>query len=239
MAAERLRGATALVTGASRGIGWACADALARAGVRVLMLARDAAALEHRARELATPGETFACDLSDPVALRRCVHEVRARLTAAPDIVVNSAGQFMIAPVENTTLAEFQAIVGVNVTAPFAFMREFLPDMRDRGRGHVVTIGSLADHEALAGNSAYAASKFGVRALHEVVRAELRGTGIRTTLISPTHVATSIWDAIDPAERPEATGSGLLNPRTVADAMLYALLAPPEVNVDEIRLSHS
>lgn len=240
MAAERrLAGSTALVTGASRGIGFECAKALAREGARVVMLARGAEALGRAAAELGPKELTVACDLTNPDDVERAIGQIRDTLGGAPDIIVNSAGQFLLAPVEQTTAAEFDALILLNLTAPFALIRAFVPDMRGRGRGHVVTIGSLADHEALAGNAAYAASKFGLRALHEVLRAELRGSGVRSTLVSPTHVNTSIWDAVDPELRPESATSGMLHPASVADAVLYAVTAPPSVNVDELRLSHS
>jgi NADP-dependent 3-hydroxy acid dehydrogenase YdfG len=112
--------------------------------------------------------------------------------------------------------------------------------MRDRGSGHVVTIGSVADHTALPHNAAYAASKFGLRGLHEVLRAELRASGVRATLVSPGPVDTPLWDAIDPDQRPGFTPRAMmLSPDAVAGAVLYAVTQPPEVNVDELRLSRS
>ena len=235
---QRLSGSTALVTGASRGIGFECARALAREGARVVMLARNADALTRAAEEVGASA-TIACDLANPDEVEQAIAQIRKQLGGAPDIIVNSAGQFFLAPVEQTTAAEFDALVLVNLTAPFAIVREFVPDLRARATGHIVTIGSLADREALAGNAAYAASKFGLRALHEVLRAELRGSGVRTTLVSPTHVNTSIWDAVDPELRPESATSGMLHPASVADAVIFAVTAPATVNVDELRLSHS
>jgi len=115
-----------------------------------------------------------------------------------------------------------------------------LPGMRARSSGHIVTIGSVADRIALAENAAYSASKFGARALHEVLRTELRGTGVRVTLVSPSSTNTSIWDSIDRA------GTGRFPPReamldaeAVAAAVLYAISQPPAVNVDELRLSRA
>jgi NADP-dependent 3-hydroxy acid dehydrogenase YdfG len=89
-------------------------------------------------------------------------------------------------------------------------------------------------------NGAYAASKHGARALHEVLRLELRGSGVRATLVSPGPVDTSLWDAIDPDRRPGFTPrSAMLDATAVADAVVYAVTRPGAVNIDELRLSRS
>lgn len=112
--------------------------------------------------------------------------------------------------------------------------------MRQRRSGHVVSIGSIADRVALPGNSGYAASKFGLRGFHEVLRAELAGSGVRATLVSPGPVDTAMWDEVDPDERPGFTPrSEMLQPDAVAAAVMYAIEQPPEVNVDEVRLSRA
>ncbi len=123
---------------------------------------------------------------------------------------------------------------------PFAVVRSLLPALRKRGSGHIVTIGSIADRTIFPGNAAYAASKHGVRALHEVLRAELKGTGIRASLVSPGPVDTRLWDVIDPDGKPGFTPrSEMLAPAHVADVVLYAVTAPPELNIDELRLSRA
>ena len=112
--------------------------------------------------------------------------------------------------------------------------------MRARGRGHIVTIGSSADRTVLPENAAYAASKHGVRALHEILRLELRGSGIRASLVSPGPVDTTLWDSIDPDNRPGfTTRADMLRAAAVADAVLYAITQPADVNVDELRLSRT
>jgi len=112
--------------------------------------------------------------------------------------------------------------------------------MRGRGSGHVVTIGSIADHLAFAENVAYAASKFGARAVHEVLRQELRGSGVRVSLVSPGPVDTALWDAIDPDSRADLTPRArMLRPEAVAGTVLFVVTRPPEVNVDEVRVSRA
>jgi NADP-dependent 3-hydroxy acid dehydrogenase YdfG len=103
-----------------------------------------------------------------------------------------------------------------------------------------VTIGSIADRSTYPGNAAYAASKHGLRALHEVLRAELRASGVRVSLVSPGPVNTDLWNPIDPDQQPGFTPrAAMLAPEAVADAVYWVVTASPELNVDELRLSRS
>ena len=232
-----LTGRTALVTGASRGIGLAVARALAGAGARVTMVARDVKQLEVAARGL--DGCVVSCDVGDARSVERAIADVAARTGGAPDILVNNAGLFELARVEDTTVEAFEAALDVNLVGPFRLIRAFLPAMRARSRGDIVSIGSVADHLIFPENGAYAASKHGLRALHEVLRTELRGSGVRVTLVSPGPVDTTLWDAIDPDSRAGFTPRArMLAPEAVAAAVLYAVSQPPNVNVDLVRLSH-
>lgn len=231
---------TAVVTGASRGIGLAVARALAKHDVRVLMLARGERALAEAAESIGPHATPFACDVSDPKALETLVDRASSEFGDAPDVVVNNAGLFRLAAAHVTSADEFAEALDVNVVAPFRLLRAFLPAMRDRRRGHIVSIGSIADRVAFPENAAYAASKFGLRGLHEVLRAELANTGVRATIISPGPVDTALWNEVDPDNRPGFTPrAGMLRPEAVADAVIYAITQPPEVSVDELRLSHS
>jgi NADP-dependent 3-hydroxy acid dehydrogenase YdfG len=235
-----LAGRTALVTGASRGVGAAVARRLAASGARVVLLARTEGGLRTLASEIGGGAVAVACD----VRASGAADLARAKLTElgldAPDILVNNAGVFFVTPAHETSVDAFRDTLDVNLTAPFSFVRAFLPAMRRRGAGHLVTVGSIADRVAFPGNAAYAASKFGLRALHEVLRAELKGTGVRATLVSPGPVDTPLWDAVDPAHRVGHTPRAEMLPAdAVADAVHYAVTAPPAVNLDEVRLSRS
>ena len=112
--------------------------------------------------------------------------------------------------------------------------------MRKRASGHIVSIGSIADRVAFPENGGYAAAKFGLRGLHAVLRAELAGSGVRSTLVSPGPVDTPLWDDVNPDEREGFTPrSAMLRPEEVAAAVLFAVSQPASVNVDELRLSRS
>lgn len=234
-----LAGRTAVVTGASRGIGLATARAFVAAGARVAMLARDRAALDACAAELGDAALPIVCDVTDTAAITRAADAVVRHAGRGPDVLVNNAGLFVPQPLAETTVDTFARTVDVNLVAPFALVKAFLPAMRARGMGHIVTVGSVADRTAFAGNAAYSASKFGVRALHDVMRTELKSSGIRATLVSPGPTDTAIWDAVNLEANPGRfpARSAMLSPDAVAAAILYAVSQPPTVNVDELRLS--
>ena len=231
---------TAVVTGGSRGIGLAVAQALALRGWRVAMVARGGAALNEAAHAIGGNALPLPCDVRDPAALCELADRVLAAFGGAPDVLVNSAGVFAIAPVHTIEPESFEQAIDANLVAPFRLIRAFLPAMRERASGHGVSIGSIADHVALPGNGGYAASKFGLRGLHEVLRAELVGTGVRVTLVSPGPVDTAMWDDVDPDRRPGFTPRArMLQPEAVAAAVLFAVEQPADVNVGEIRLARS
>jgi ribitol 2-dehydrogenase len=235
-----LAGKTAFITGASRGIGLACADTLHDAGAGLVLVGRDVAALTDHLKRLGGPGAAFAIDLAQPESVAKTLATVRAHIGGAPDVIVNNAGQFLLAPFQDTSVTDFERVLAVNLISAFQVVREFVADMKRRGSGHIITIGSLADHAALPGNAAYAASKHGVRAMHEVLREELRGSGVRATLISPEHVDTQIWDDLPPGARADLPNRArMIEAAAVADAVLFAVTRPADVNVDELRISKS
>ncbi|HWL38896.1 MAG TPA: SDR family oxidoreductase [Gemmatimonadaceae bacterium] len=231
-----LSGRSAVVTGGSRGIGAGIAAALGQQGVRVVMLARNEARLKEQS-DLVPNSIPVACDVTDPKSVDRATKRITRQLGAAPDILVNNAGLFRISSVEETTAESFTEILNTNLVGPFVFVRTFLGEMRSRKSGHIVTIGSIADRVIFAGNAAYNAAKFGLRALHEVMRVELRGTGVRTSLISPASTDTDIWKSIAP--EPGGKPPSMLAVEDVVSAVMFALTQPERVNVDELRLSRS
>ncbi|HKP16176.1 MAG TPA: SDR family oxidoreductase [Gemmatimonadaceae bacterium] len=235
-----LAGRWAVVTGASRGIGAEVARRLAADGANVALVARSKDALGSLAKELGAEAIAVPCDLGDRTDVERASARILELAAGAPDIIVNNAGVFSIGAAHKTPVDLFRRTLEVNLAAPFDLVRAFLPGMRARGSGHLVTLGSVADRNIYPGNAAYSASKYGLRALHEVLRAELRGTGVRASLVSPGPVDTEIWDPIDPDNQPGFTPRArMLTSAEVADAIRWVLLAPDTVNVDELRLSRS
>lgn len=236
-----MAGRSALVTGASRGIGAAIASALAGEGARVALVARSEDALQALAKQLGHGAFAVRCDVTDEVSVAQMAEIVKSTLGSAPDIVVNNAGVFRVAPIESMPAGLFTSVLDTNLTGPFLLMTAFVKQMRARGSGHFVTIGSIADRHIFPENGAYAPAKYALRALHEVLREELRGSGVRATLVSPGSVDTSMWDGISFGgdERVVPTHDARLAAEDVAAAVLYAVTQSANVNVDELRLSHA
>ncbi len=227
---SNLAGKVAVVTGASRGIGRVIADRLEAAGAHVGCLARSLVDVRTDTRC------EVPCDVTQEGDVRHAVEQVVAAF-GVPHIVVNNAGAFLLKPLADTTPEEFALQVDVNLYGPFLVLRELLPRLARDGSAQVITIGSVVDHRPYAGNAAYGASKYGVRGLHEIMAEELRGSGIRCTLVSPGATDTKLWDSLSPDERSDVPSrTEMLLPTDVADAVLFALTRPPHVNVEWIRV---
>ncbi len=240
MTALPLEGRSALVTGASRGIGAATARAFAALGARCVLVARGQIRLRTIAREIGLNAVAVPVDLAEADGAARVADAAMGALGAAPDIVVHAAGSFPLSALEAVTDGELDLALSLNVAAPLRLTRALLPAMRSRAAGHVVTIGSVADRQVFPSNAAYAASKHAVRAIRETLRAETRGTGIRATLISPAATDTALWDQHDPDSSAQLPSRNqMLRPEDIAEAVAWACTRPLHVDVEELRLARS
>ncbi|HUQ19816.1 MAG TPA: SDR family oxidoreductase [Gemmatimonadaceae bacterium] len=239
--AVSLAGKSALVTGASRGIGAEIARRLANEGVRVCVASRNKESVDRVAATLGASAFALQGDVTGRDSVAAMGGQFRKTIGGPPDIIVNNAGLFRVAPIEKMNPEDFMGVVSTNLFGSFLVVHEFLADMKQRASGHVLTIGSMGDRMIFPENAAYNAAKFGLRALHEVLRTEVRGSGVRATLLSPGSVDTALWDQIDTES--EASGfpsrSEMLTPDAVGRAALFALTQPESVNIDELRLSRA
>jgi len=221
---------TALVTGATSGIGRATVEALAREGWRTGLVARESAELRELAREVG--GWAAPCDVREASDIEDAVGRFTELAGGAPELLVAAAGAFSLGPAAELTVEELDRHLEVNLRGAILTVRAVLPAMLAAGRGTLVLVGSVAGRKAFPGNAAYSASKFGLRGFHEVLLEELRGTGVRATLLEPAATDTPLWDPLDPDSDPGLPDrSAMLGPGDVADAVVFLAGRPPGVRI--------
>lgn len=219
----------ALVTGASQGIGAACALALSEAGHRVALVARSSSSLEDVAAGL--PGESLVIptDVLDPRALESAFAQVETTWGPVSILVVN-AGAAMSAPLVRTSDEDWQRMLDLNLTAPFRCLRRALPGMTDAGWGRVVVIASIAGKTGGARIAAYTASKHGVLGLVRTAAMEVARTGVTVNAICPGYVDTPMTDE-SVANISSGTGRTAAEARSILANMqpIGRLVTPSEV----------
>ena len=223
---------TALVTGASSGIGAATVERLCREGVTVHALARRADALAELSAR--TGCVAHAADVADLGAVTRLASENEF------DILVNNAGVDRPGSILGADAGDIDLLVDVNLRAVLQLCRLVVPGMAARNRGHVVNISSIAASYHFGGNATYHATKAAVHMLSRQLRVDLLGKMVRVTEICPGRVATDIFAHVhgDTPEVRERFLDGFLLPeaRDIADAIAFALAAPLAVNVGHIEI---
>jgi 3-oxoacyl-[acyl-carrier protein] reductase len=187
-----LKGATALVTGGSRGIGYGIARMLVEAGARVAITGRDERRLAGAAKAL--PTLAVQADVSSEPDVERTYREVLSAFGQL-DLLVNNAGFGLFAPLVEMDRASFESVFATNVTGAMLMAREAAKHMVARRRGTIVNIGSTAGHRGGANGTAYYASKFALRGMTECWRAELRKHDVRVCLVNPSEVLTDFGAA--------------------------------------------
>ena len=223
----------AVVTGASRGIGFAIARALATHGTEVVITARHRKSLE-AARDKIPKALGVRADATRPSEVTRVFRFIRRRFSRL-DILVNNAGVFTYKPFARTTFADWRANLDTNLTSIFLATQAALPLLKPSPHAHVVNILSISALRAYPKCSAYTAAKFGALGLTRVLGEELRGEGIRVTAILPGATDTRMVDEFDfPVHRER-----LLQSEDVAAAVVASLIAPARARVEEIVLTPS
>jgi 3-hydroxy acid dehydrogenase / malonic semialdehyde reductase len=225
-----LDGKTAIVTGASSGIGAATANTLAREGARVVGGAR-------RPDLIASPVVGLALDVTDPAACEEFVAGAVDELGGGVDILVNGAGLALGRdPFDESTEQDERVVLETNVNGLIRMTRLCLPHLRDGG--HLVNIGSVAGRQAYPSGSLYVTSKFAVRGFTYALREDLLGRPIHITTVDPGLVETNFskvrFRGDEEAARKVYEGVDAMTPQDVADCVLFAVTRPPHVNVDEL-----
>ncbi len=226
----------AIVTGASRGIGFAITQKLLGMGYSVMMTARDARRLETAASALLLQPHiaperlvTIPADAGDEQMLRWVVTQTLSKWGRL-DLLVNNAGMGIFGAAEALSTADWDRVMAVNVRAPFILSQAAIPHLAKQERAWIVNIASVVAHKGYAQQSLYGASKHALLGMSKALGKELHERGIRVHVISPGGVDTDMaGDA-----RPDLDRSILIQPDAIADAVAYLLTLPPSAAVDEI-----
>ena len=232
---------TVFITGASSGIGAACARAFARAGARLLLCARRRDRLDGLADELVDVAtHPFALDVTDADAVAEALGALPDDWKAV-DVLVNNAGKALgLEKVYEMDRADLEGMIDTNVKGLLYVTQAVVPGMVARGRGHVINIGSTAGHEVYPGGAVYCATKHAVGAITQGLKKDLHGTPVRVSTVDPGMVETEF--SVVRFHGDEARAADVyadvapLTGADVADAVVYCATRPPHVNVSEVIL---
>jgi 3-hydroxy acid dehydrogenase/malonic semialdehyde reductase len=237
---QTLQGWTALVTGASAGIGEACALALSQAGARLVLAGRRGDRLEALAARLQTPAHPLVLDV-------RSRKDVEASLSSLPsefadvDVLVNNAGIGLgLEPAHEASLEDWETMIDTNCKGLVYVTRTLLPGMVRRNRGHVVNLGSIAATYPYPGGNVYGATKAFVHQFSENLKADLVGTRVRVTDVQPGMVETdfSLVRFKGDAQRASKVYEGMeaLTPEDIADIVVWCVSRPARVNINVVEV---
>ena len=235
---EDLMGKNAVVTGGTRGIGLAISRSLLEKGVKVLICSRTSDEVERTVDNLRSQFgagvEGVTCDVSDFDQVREMFGRAEG-VMGSVDILINNAGVGLFKKAEETSVEEWDRTVGVNLSGVFYCCHEAIPQMRRRGGGDIINIGSLAGKQAFAGASAYCATKSGLVAFSEALMQEVRYDHIKVSYVMPGSVNTSFGTH----EEAEAAKTWRLAPEDVAQVVIDLLEMNPRALPSRVELRPS
>ncbi len=231
----------AIVTGASSGIGKATALAFAKSGIEVALVSRSAKRLkavadEINALETQAKASVYPIDLAIVDRVKLKIAEICDHFGSI-DILVNNAGMGYTNSLSKTTLEDWQKVIELNLNSPFQCIQGVLPQMRDRRKGTIINVASIAAFNAFPDWGAYGVSKAALVALGKALSVEERANGIRTVTISPGSVNTPIWDT--DTVQADFNREAMLTPETVAQSILHTALLPDCAVVEEMIVTPS
>lgn len=229
----------ALITGASSGIGKATALEFAKAGIDVALVSRSTEKLEavaDEARSLGVKAKAYALDLAKLSQVKAGISAIAADF-APIDILVNNAGMGYTNTLSETSLADWQQVIDLNLTSVLQCILGILPAMRNQKRGTIINVASIAGVQPFPGWGAYSVSKAGLIALSKTLAAEERDQGIRVVTINPGAVNTPIWDS--QTVQVELNRSAMLTPEIVAQSILHLAMLPETAVIESVNLMPS
>ncbi|MDY6784764.1 MAG: SDR family oxidoreductase [Cyanobacteriota bacterium] len=227
-----------LVTGASRGIGRACAKAFVEAGARVILNGRDRVRLESLADVLSGECYILPFDVRDRVKVEEAIASLPENW-AAIDILINNAGLSRgLDKVYEADFQDWEEMIDTNIKGLLYVTRQIVPGMVERSKGHIINIGSTAGHQTYPGGNVYCGSKAAVKSITEGLKQDLLGTPVRVSSVDPGLVETNFSNVRfhGDTERASKVYQGLtpLTPEDVADVILFCATRPAHVNLMDI-----
>ena len=234
-----LKNKTALITGASSGIGAACARALAERGCSVIASGRNKKKIQSLAESI--NGHFIVADLNDTKQIEKLFSESGERI----DILINSAGVAPKAPIINGELSNFRELLSVNVLALTLCCQFALKKFDPKEGGHIINLSSMSGHRVPPSGGFYAATKFAVRAVTEALRFELKATDNKTrvAMVSPGFVDTPLLDLYFTGDEKKLTKLKdeihMLDPIDVAESVIHIIEAPTHVEIGDVQLRPS
>jgi 3-hydroxy acid dehydrogenase/malonic semialdehyde reductase len=236
-----LKNKTIFITGASSGMGKACAEQFAALGARLIITARRIDRLEALANTLRESEKVAVLPLSLDVRNNEEVKRVIAELPddwKNIDILINNAGLALsTAPVQEGSIQEWETMIDTNIKGLLYLTKAILPTMIKRNTGHIINIGSIASHDYYAGGNVYCATKHAVKAISRCLRIDLVGTPIRVSEIAPGAVHTEFSEVRWKDKERSDTFYSDFTPLTAGDiarSIVFCVIQPPHVNISEI-----
>lgn len=230
-----------LITGASSGIGAACAKLFAQAGAKLILVARRKERLEQLAEELGSSSvHLLALDVCDRSSVESALTNLAAPWSAI-DILINNAGLSRgLHKFQEGDFQDWEEMIDTNIKGLLYLTRYIVPGMISRGRGHIVNLGSTAGHQTYPNGNVYCATKAAVRVISEGLKQDLLGTPVRVSSVDPGLVETEFSQVRfrGDTERAKKVYQGLtpLTPADVADVILFCVTRPVHVNISEVLL---
>lgn len=229
----------ALITGASSGIGKETALAFAKAGVDLALVGRSQKKLDAVISEVSQYSvqvKSYQIDLAATTTVKGNIKDIVTDFGGI-DILVNNAGMGYTNSLSETSLEEWEQVLNLNLTSVFQCIQGVLPTMRDRARGTIINIASIAAHSPFPSWGAYSVSKAGIITLSKALSGEEKENGIRVITITPGAVNTPLWDT--DSVKMELNRDAMLNPQVVAQTIVQAALLPQQAVIEEMTLMPS
>lgn len=240
----RLKDKRVFITGASSGIGRACAEQFAREGAHLIICARRADRLQKLAESLSADYAVDVIPLAFDITDVQAIEKALASLPSSSrniDILLNNAGMALgYDKLYEGNLAEWDQVIDTNIKSVVYMTRLIVPNMLERKQGHIINIGSISSRAVYTGASVYCATKFAVRGLTDTLRMDLHGTSIRVSIIDPGLVKTDFFDVRFHGDHDKTAilfeGMTPLEPSDIADSVIYCATRPPHVTISDMTI---